>query len=175
MRLFIALSFHRQFLSELVEIQKYFETFDNDCIMSSIDNLHLTLCFLGEQDDLSFLNDLKKINASSLTLETDKLMLFHAEKKNKVLVLKMKDNQQLTKLVDEICEVLKKHNITFDEKPFVPHITLARKYKGELKDSGSSFVISKEKIDSFSLYQSILENGKEPVYKVLETFHLSED
>ena len=95
MRLFIAISLHEDeyFLSLQHQMDKniFKGTFPKD--------FHLTLKFLGEVDDVSYVQEkLRKVSSEAFTLETEKFGAFPNMKNATVLWLGLKDNNFLNAL-----------------------------------------------------------------------------
>ncbi len=93
-------------------------------------NYHMTLCFLGEK-----FHDKKKIDGLISAydeedlffhLEFDSLSLFPPDKQN-LLILKFKENKNLTKFVTRLkADVKEKFNIIDKISDFMPHITIGK-------------------------------------------------
>ncbi|MBT4209865.1 MAG: RNA 2',3'-cyclic phosphodiesterase [Candidatus Komeilibacteria bacterium] len=95
------------------------------------DQIHLTLKFLGEMpidkipDIIDSLNKLD-LAINDLELEIDQTEIFN-ERQPKVLVLKIKENEILQNLYDEIEQVLFEDGLAHKEvRKFSTHLTLAR-------------------------------------------------
>lgn len=123
MRQFIALTFNSSFKEELVHI---IDSLKEEGIKGKYydpDNLHMTLAFFGEtnrQDEI--MEIIQSISFPEITITTNRISHF-----KKVYWVGIKDNPVLDEYVNTLREVLKAHDIPFDDKPFYPHITILRK------------------------------------------------
>lgn len=123
MRQFIALTFNSSFKEELVHI---IDSLKEESIKGKYydpDNLHMTLAFFGEtnrQDEI--MEIIQSIPFPEITITTNRISHF-----KKIYWVGIKDNPVLDEYVNTLREVLKAHDIPFDDKPFSPHITILRK------------------------------------------------
>ena len=145
--------------------------------------LHITLSFLGdtsEQQIYYISEQLEKITSgySSIDLHFKELGVFPNLRNPRVLWIGMERNELLETLQGEIEAMLCNYGINRENKPFSPHLTIARikwiddidklkywlqKYKGE--------TIQKTKIGEIIYYESRLtSNG--PIYNPVKKFPL---
>ena len=145
--------------------------------------LHITLSFLGdtsEQQIYYISEQLEKITSgySSIDLHFKELGVFPNLRNPRVLWIGMERNELLENLQGEIEAMLCNYGINRENKPFSPHLTIARikwiddidklkywlqKYKGE--------TIQKTKIGEIIYYESRLtSNG--PIYNPVKKFPL---
>ena len=131
MRIFIAIDFDKA-------IKTYFEAIkdklENYCIKGSFtrrENFHLTLQFIGELEELSIPKLVSALEecilkhpAFSLTLS--KLGSFKKGDAH-ILWVGLNHSEELVSIYKELAHTLKHENITFDEKPLKPHITIGRR------------------------------------------------
>lgn len=123
MRQFIALTFNSSFKEELVHI---IDSLKEESIKGKYydpDNLHMTLAFFGEtnrQDEI--MEIIQSIPFPEITITTNRIGHF-----KKIYWVGIKDNPVLDEYVNTLREVLKAHDIPFDDKSFYPHITILRK------------------------------------------------
>lgn len=120
MRLFIALDLEKDNLEPLKEKLKNVKgRFVSD------NNFHLTLAFLGDVS-ISRIDELKNIiNSINLhlnELKSTKVSTFH---KN-VIVINFEKNKELMNYQKKLTNLLKQNNFYFDDKPYIPHLTLIR-------------------------------------------------
>jgi 2'-5' RNA ligase len=129
MRLFIAICFPDEIKNAL-----YRETItlrDNAVCgsFSRKENLHLTLAFLGELHQ-SRVKDIRMIMAAlpkvSLSLEIANFGWF-SSRGERLYWRGLTENAKLVALQKDLCAMLRTADFTLDEKPFHPHITLARR------------------------------------------------
>lgn len=142
---------------------------------TGLNNLHLTLAFLGNISESNVDNLTKVANqlAKKLTskngyqLNADHLGVFA---KAQVLFIGLAQTPEwLNSLATEIENAAKSLNIRIDERPYHPHITISRKVKHLPEPIDFNISLS---IHSFSLYLSeSTEHGV--VYSPVKTFNLS--
>lgn len=127
-------------------------------------NLHLTLLFLGSvvsDKEAAFREGAAIISAPKITLRFDHLNFW---KKPGVLCLTTADSSpELMALVDNLAIVAGKLDIPIDERPFKPHVTLAKKAKEPMTLEFEPIIWRSE---SFCLVESCpLSNGVE--YRII--------
>lgn len=148
-----------------------------------VENLHITLKFLGEIESGKIelirgkLNLVK--NFKSFDVEIKGIGVFPSEKKVRVLWVGAEDNGYLKKLNDRIEESLKEFGFE-KEREFVSHITIARfksvpnlNFIKEIMGKYGEKNFGKFNVKNFYLYESqLMPDG--PVYKKIEKFDLLE-
>ena len=93
------------------------------------ENMHVTLCFLGEVDRGSYrtlISELEQINFKKFMVKTKGIGYSKSKKGPRVIwagIERSKSIEQLKELIDTVLEEL---GINFDKRDFHPHITLAR-------------------------------------------------
>ncbi|MCX4188796.1 RNA 2',3'-cyclic phosphodiesterase [Methylophaga sp. OBS3] len=129
-------------------------------------NLHQTLVFIGqfEQSQIqALITDCHAISLPPITMQFEVLEFWD---KPKVLCLTAKhQSQALQKLVHSLQNVVQKHGITLEQRPYRPHITIARKAK---QTTELSFTPIRFTANEFVLMRSVsTENGPvyEPIYR----------
>jgi 2'-5' RNA ligase len=91
--------------------------------------IHLTLAFLGdvETERVAGLTErLSGLAAPPFQLCFDRLGCFPGRSRPRVLWVGVRPDPLLTSLADRLREILREWDIPQDERPFSPHITLAR-------------------------------------------------
>ena len=174
-RSFIAIDIPENVKKQIVDLQNQLPYFMGK--KTELDNLHLTLKFLGEIDD-SVVSDVKKL------LENIKLKKFEVtiseigvfnENFIKIIWLKL-EGDGIFNLQNEID--LRLDNLFPREKRFMSHLTVARvkniKNKKEFLDSLKKIKIPEIKfnVDNFILKKSILK-PEGPEYKDLGVYKLN--
>ncbi len=145
--------------------------------------LHITLSFIGDttEEQANYISkQLEEIGSgySSMELHFKELGVFPNLRKPRVFWIGMERNELLENLQGEIEVMLRNYGINRDNKPFSPHLTIARikwiddidklkywlkKYEGE--------TIQKTKIGEVIYYESKLTaNG--PIYNSIKKFPL---
>lgn len=174
MRVFIAVDLPKEIKDEIYRIQKSINSKYATINWVSKKNLHLSLKFLGEYDNLNLLKEkISNITFNKFKVKLSKfdvfpdyfnirIMLIGLEPKDKVIELQKKLDQELI-------------NIFNREQKFSPHLTIGRvkviKNKKEFVDSLKNINVEdlEFEINEFYLMESKLtKNG--PIYKKLEMF-----
>ncbi|OCA92208.1 RNA 2',3'-cyclic phosphodiesterase [Pseudobacillus wudalianchiensis] len=139
-------------------------------------DLHLTLAFLGaaEEEPLQkaislMASSIKEIEAFPLVVEH--LGFFGKKTEPRIFWAGVQEESRLNQLQAAVSAACREAGFTLDNRPFRPHITIARKWKGE-----TSFQLPplelKEKFlaESVVLYETYLDRS--PKYKIKEKIEL---
>ena len=106
------------------------EKISGDCAPVALQNLHATLLFLGrinQEQETAITATAGDLPIPRLSLCFDQLSFW---KKPGILCLTCRDFSQDVVTLSEQLAVIAKHNaVAVEERPFQPHITLARKAK----------------------------------------------
>ena len=127
MRLFVALDFspnEKSMILKNAEICKKSGVVGN---YSRVENLHITLAFLGEVEKSRL--GIVKNALNSVVNSPVEIQLGNFECFGDILVIRVENSDNLISLADGVRNELKKNGIAFDSKPFRAHITLAREVK----------------------------------------------
>ena len=123
MRLFIAICFDEEMLDSLVEIQ-------DDLMRSGVkgsytprENLHMTLAFIGENDDPEQILEVMK----SVPLRSFSVKLSGYGPFKDMFFANLEENENLRDYVKRLRKALVDEEISFDRKKFLPHVTLVRR------------------------------------------------
>lgn len=179
MRCFVSVDVPNKVKEEIVKIQKKLPKFKGK--ITEPENLHLTLKFLGENDEVKLekvRERLSKIKFKGFEAEINSLGVFDNQRSRrfsrKIIVwLKLENCDELQKKVDEALSGLFER-----EKRFMSHLTIAR--VKDVKDK-KLFVQELEKIrlpkisfnvDCFKLKKSVLKD-KGPEYETIEKYILN--
>ena len=180
MRIFIALEIPEKIKKEISKTQNQLKSSGVQARLVKPNNTHLTLVFLGETAP-NKVGEIEKIlkevstQISPVNLWLEKIDCFPSPAKAKIIYLSLKGELgKLNALALKIRKLLKKQKIKFDQKPFVPHLTLGRLKKPQ----NISGLLSKIKIlrqeffvHQLKLIQSTL-TPQGPIYKTLASFEL---
>lgn len=180
-RVFVAINLPPEAKKEILEKIQSLKTTSPSIRWIGERNLHLTLKFLGylDQDQLeeicpkltSIVQNFKPFN-----LKLKNILFFPQKAKIRIIGLRLKSSQLLTKMGDDISGYLNQLNFIKKEKrQFTPHITLAR-----VKDGiGDSLIKKLEKINFYSEWEvkslEIMEShlsGSGAQYQILKSFGL---
>jgi RNA 2',3'-cyclic 3'-phosphodiesterase len=144
------------------------------------ENLHITLAFLGSQP-AERVPEVHEAMAESVTdtqpfkLSIGNLELFPTPKQPKVISIAVRGNTGAVEhLYAKLAAVLSRRRFKLDDRPFRPHLTLARikSFRGlaavrSVLGSHNSFTTGQFEINSIVLYRSILKRPT-PEYQILE-------
>lgn len=154
MRLFVAINFNEEFKKALIEIMHELKKQGVQGNFTSVDHLHMTLCFIGETKEVQRAKDaLQRVTFKPFELALSEIGNFRD-----LIWIGTKNNQKMSALVKDIRSSLQYEKIVFDDKPFKPHITLIRKSNGKKPQIKLPDV--KMKVDKISLMNSAQINGK---------------
>ncbi len=173
MRLFIAINFDDDTRKNLINLQNRLRKISTGSF-SHPENLHLTLAFLGEVNPERVVI-IQKI-MDQLTFSTLHLSFDHAgrfkRRDGDLWWVGLAQNEVLSIMQRDLCDQLSKAGFPLEERPFSPHITLARRVKlnKDSKDSKDNNGLKDinmlletpfpTKIDQVSLMLSEHINGK---------------
>ena len=122
-----------------------------------VQNLHLTLAFIGETDHPGAVKDaLKNVSVKPFKLSLDGMGMF-----GDLLWVGVKGNQGLSAATKAVRDALDDAGIAYDREKFVPHITLIRKVSGSWKQVPAPK--GEMKVTKLSLMKTTFRDGK-PVY-----------
>lgn len=127
MRLFIGLDF------SMANKRMLYETISNcQGNITKVDNIHLTLVFLGEIDN-SALEKIKKVMDEIVI----KPFLIHSKNAvllKDILVVEFVKEKELMALQAKLQNDLQTQGLINQARPYYPHLSLVRKYKAKLMD-----------------------------------------
>jgi 2'-5' RNA ligase len=181
MRLFIGIYPEADMLKEVVHLVNLIDKNYSCLKWTSSENLHFTLKFFGEVPG-SRLTDIKQalhqaaLQNESFSFQLGEVCCFPARGTPRVIWLGVTEgDKQLIKLADSIETACFGHGFPGEDRPFSPHLTIARVKSGspDFKFFKPSFrFTSKSTIEGFSLIESQLyQTG--PIYRQIEKFQLS--
>ncbi|MCM8786271.1 MAG: RNA 2',3'-cyclic phosphodiesterase [Candidatus Omnitrophica bacterium] len=148
-----------------------------------IENLHITLKFLGEVEGKGDINKIKEklekcaLDVDSFDVEVKGIGVFPSEKRVRVLWIGAEDEGYLKKLNEKIEQAMNEFGFK-KEKDFISHITIARfksipnlNFIKEISEKYNEFLFGKFRVISFQLFESkLMPEG--PIYKVVAEFQL---
>ena len=185
MRLFIAIEIPENIRTVFAALLKDFRALAPQLKWVRTENLHVTLKFLGETDPSksgSLQNALSGVrSAEPANLEFRGLGFFPNEKRPRVFWAGMEASAILKTLAADVDQALHKLGFPLEERPFAPHLTLARIFLPILppkllqainEKSGQTF--GSLSADEFHLIESKLKPaGAE--YTTLQSFHFASE
>lgn len=144
---------------------------------TSVQNLHLTLQFLGNVEekripDLKKLMDELEISSGSRDLEFTSVGAFPNKTAPNILWLGIRDNTALKQVQRLLTNELLKYHFEVDKKPYRPHLTLGRVKNEQLLSADSmKFLcaafdqaeIGNSPLDRITLFESLLRPAG-PIY-----------
>lgn len=180
-RLFIAVKYcpNEEILHLINELKEKFK--GEKIKFVDVRNIHLTLKFLGDTDEL-LIDDISNVfkeisyNFERITMSIIGVEAFFRKSIPAIIYLKTKFDKHIINLSKDINLSLKKLAFAVDKRKFIPHITLARiKYLKDIQDFENhikhiQFKSYNFNIDSFELIESKLY-PEGPVYQTLGSFH----
>jgi|GEM_PF-51233 len=121
-RLFIAINFSSEIRKELLLAVERLRGQATSGNFTRPENLHLTLAFIGES------NDIKTISGAIGRCRSDpfELTIGGAGHFGNLYWAGIEDNPKLKALAESLCGDLRAHGFQMEERAFKPHITLAR-------------------------------------------------
>ena len=136
MRLFIAIPFTKEIRKELLRFQNDLKRAGMSGRFSPVENLHLTLAFIGEYPDPQDILDIME----QIPFEPFDLSLSGFGHFQDLYWAGIDHCPPLDAYVRRLRRALAEHDIPFDRKKFSPHITLVRKgvVRGSARGAGSS-------------------------------------
>jgi len=174
-RSFIALPIPHNTINELGDLAAKMSYQDKSSAVRWVDqaNYHITLAFLGDQDEGDLENLAEKID-ENLTQEEFQLGLTHPcpfpETRPKLIAAMADRNDGITNAHRQVISSIKSVDMLIDKRKFIPHVTLGRyrhsknTYAGNIPVNVSFNTI----IDEVVLYESILTSSGseyEPIYR----------
>lgn len=128
MRLFIAIRLNEEIKKALANVIDSVQLQGVQANFTQIAGLHLTLAFLGEIPS----GRIRQVEEAiaSVHFEPFELALEGTGNFGSLLWVGLKASKELSAYVKALRFSLKERRIAFDEKPFKPHITIARRVKG---------------------------------------------
>jgi RNA 2',3'-cyclic 3'-phosphodiesterase len=118
-----------------------------------LQNMHLTLVFIGAVEQTSiaqFIDAAKAVRCEPFSLRLNRIGAFRSSKI--VWLAPEKTPPELSELVSNLQQALRIADFGFDNKPFVPHITLLRK-AGLLEETTFDAALEWQ-VNGFALVQS---------------------
>ena len=123
MRLFIAIQLSDDIRNSLSAVQTYLKDHGVRGNYTKVENLHLTLAFIGEHSDPDFvLEVIRSVPFASFPVRIEGFGSF-----GDLYWCGIGENNSLISYVKRLRRALAKNGIPFDRKKFSPHVTLIRR------------------------------------------------
>ena len=145
------------------------------------EQLHLTLAFLGEVDEETtgrVIAQLAKIETDAFKLLFSELGCFPDRRRPRVIWIGVKTEPNLLKLAASVRQSVLDAGIFMEDRPFSPHITLARLKLPAAVELGaflgrqSSITLKPFSVQEFTLFQSRL-TSQGAVHSLVRSFPLT--
>jgi 2'-5' RNA ligase len=144
------------------------------------EDMHITLLYLGAVEKEIVFQLIKSIELIAheykiFQLTSNEVLFFGNPVKPRVVYANIEENELLIHLHRKLRSIIKSLGISVDEKAFVPHITLAKKWRNSNEEicAMSSFEIPiKFEVNQFSIYE--IHPNLSPKYKPIATFRLGD-
>ena len=148
MRLFVAIKTDRTLNAALKNVSSSLKLFGNGSFCGE-DMYHITLAFIGESDRLAEIKAvLDGVNVSPFDISLEGIGSFGS-----TYYVAVTPTTVLCDMQRELCKRLRKQGFDIENRPFKPHITLARRYKADM----SPFVFvpqATQKVTEITLFES---------------------
>ncbi|MGC8615047.1 MAG: RNA 2',3'-cyclic phosphodiesterase [Thermoprotei archaeon] len=136
-------------------------------------NLHFTLAFIGEASEevvKKAADSLSSVSYQSFEASLSGLGYFPSKERARIIwvgVSEERGRKQLMELAQIVRNALSSARVPYDQKPFVPHLTLARaRSEQEVHVNVKGEVSGKFAVTSFTLKRSLL-TSRGPIYSDL--------
>jgi 2'-5' RNA ligase len=127
MRLFIAIKPRDLFLKALETISHELKRLLPNASFTPIQNMHITLCFIGETDKTELIKTVvASISFNPFDVEIGRLGFFGGSA-SALIWIGLKEDNALESVSTAIRLKMRDNGIYFDARPLKPHITIARK------------------------------------------------
>lgn len=128
MRLFIAINLNDEMKDALIDIQHAMREHGVRGRETPPDNMHLTLAFIGDHDDPSYVKEVvQSIDFSPFDMRLSGIGAF-----GDLWWAGIEDSEPLRSVAKRLRRALADADIPFDRKKFSPHITIIRRARGRL-------------------------------------------
>ena len=143
------------------------------------EDLHITLVYLGAVEAEVLTNLISELNEIAEVIPAINLTLCDVEtfgnpSSPRVIYTSIEEQPMLRKLQNAILDKCLALLLPVDRKPFVPHITLAKKWSGKLDVFSQEMLIKKESftMSDFSIYA--INPREVPSYQPIHTIFLKD-
>ena len=161
MRLFTAIHFNDETIRELLRVQRELKSIEPDCNYSRVENLHLTIEFLGECDrkmQYAACLAMDELKLSPFEISVGRMGRFGSGKDG--MVWAGVESEGLIELKQALDNALDARKVHYEKKEFTPHITLVRQCAISQRELDRIPISARCMIDGVSLMLSTRERGK---------------
>ncbi len=129
MRVFIAFELEQTIKQSLQSLQQQLEPFASKARWSRLENFHITVRFLGEQELHNVPSIIACMKSAAtcippIVLHTSGLSCFH--KKHDICYMEVINHSNLSKVFQKLQDELWRNHFIFQKEFYTPHITLGR-------------------------------------------------
>ena len=152
MRLFIAINFDESILESLTKLQADWTALGVRGNVTSLQNLHLTLAFIGEYGNPNaVLEAMNSVTFKPFSIRLDGIGTFRD-----IYWAGLEENAALSNYVRRLRRALAENGIPYDRKKFSPHITLVRRaeFAGTMEELLKNPPVGKMEVNSVALMSS---------------------
>lgn len=141
-------------------------------------DMHITLLFIGSAEETRLqeaAQALEEISQAPFDLAINGVKTFGNPQTPRIIYAAIADSAPLMELQEKVREITQKFNLSSDQKPFVPHITLAAKWAGgsEMEEAPVFKMPSISfRVEEFSLFRIEPQNMRK--YVPQATYRLQE-
>jgi 2'-5' RNA ligase len=184
LRVFVAVKItNSQVLEEIKRVQEDLERAGIKAKMVELENMHITLQFIGEiphEKVLLIQRNLQEVKASPFTIEFEGLGAFPNIRNPRVIWVGVKKGaDELSALARAVQQAVALSRIRFESEEFTPHLTIARvkapinsEVRKILESNGSTH-FGEQEVHQFHLIKSTL-TPRGPIYTDLAVYPLSQ-
>ncbi len=184
---FIAIALSPEYKSRIAEMLSQMKIEDLFAKWVHKEDYHITLAFLGKADRQKLetcMNELAEVleaDAESFTYNLNGFGIFGNPESPRVFYLSPEREAVLLQIRKKTADICRKHGFTVEDRPFHPHITLARKYSGSERfhteklqylNEEANDPAMKIRADTVCLYETQI--GKIPKYKAIRSIRLKD-
>ncbi|WP_037985763.1 RNA 2',3'-cyclic phosphodiesterase [Thalassobacillus devorans] len=179
---FVGVPISEEIREVLMEWQKKLKQLIQYKTWTNPEDFHITLKFLGAVDSENITDVLRMLKEDAqkypdpFHLKTSDLKFFGQKQKPRVLFMEVEDHPSLKSLKEMVDTRLKAADFRKENRPYRPHITIAKKWKPE---QTGAFPLEKLEtlketmtlpVDRFHVFR--IDPAKTPKYEIVETIKL---
>jgi RNA 2',3'-cyclic 3'-phosphodiesterase len=176
---FIGLKIPEKEATQLDEIRSTWNLQATHKVIPHVSDLHVTLVYLGAVEDgvmNTLIERLEKLQGDlpAFDMEITGVSNFGSPKNPRVIFASLEEEPKLKQLQNNVKMIAESVPLKLDKKPYVPHITLAKKWDGnqELNMSDLKIEPMTAAIKQFSVFS--IHPQKAPSYNAVKTFQLKD-
>jgi 2''-5'' RNA ligase len=157
MRIFVSINFSEAFRLKIARIMGEIQKSAEHGNFSRIQNLHVTLQFIGETERVEAAKEaLEAVDCESFRIRFDKISGFKS-RGAETLYLGVSEDTELKRLSEKVGAELSKRGFILEKRPFTAHLTLGREVSYKKGFTPESIYLSTDleaDVDKISLMKS---------------------